>query len=104
MIVIENNNIKGNVYMGKCYTLQVGTKELDFEIPFENIIEGKARCESKSIDDLRYAVRESLNNMVGYVDIGKLNSSSSVVIVSDDYTRPTPTKEILPALLDFLSE
>jgi len=89
--------------MKRQFKLQIGTQYETLEIPFENIMEGKIKCEPQYIEDLNTEVKNSLANMVGNVDTNKLNSGCKVVIVSDDYTRPTPTKKILPGLLNFLT-
>jgi len=89
--------------MKRQFKLKIGTKYETLEIPFENIVEGKIKCEPQCIEDLNTEVKNSLVSMAGNVDTNKLNSDCKVVIVSDDYTRPTPTKKILPGLLNFLA-
>jgi nickel-dependent lactate racemase len=90
--------------MGQKTTLHVGTRLQTFELPFKNIEFGKAACAPEKVPDLASEVKKSLLKVNGQVDMKKLNSGSKVVIVCDDYTRPTPAAQILPPLIEFLHE
>jgi len=56
------------------------------------------------ISDLAGAVWEALENPIGLPKLRKLlRPQTQVLILVDDLTRPTPQRELLPSLLDFLN-
>ncbi len=84
------------------FSLHVGNKIKKFKIPFNNVVLGKTKEDVKVLGNIDFEVKKSLEKLIGIVDTSKINSKSKILIVSDDYTRPTPTKDILPELLNFL--
>ena len=62
-------------------------------------------CSAPPISDLVEAVWEALENPIGLPKLRKLlRPQTQVLILVDDLTRPTPQRELLPPLLDFLND
>jgi nickel-dependent lactate racemase len=86
------------------FNLHVGTGVQNIEVPFEHVSLGQTRTSVPKPLAIERELPGVLNNSLGSVDLAKLNTDSQVVIVCDDYTRPTPTQVILPELIKFLKQ
>ena len=95
-------NKKGGIEVQ--YTLHVGGINTTVNIPFRNVLPCRPRAASRPVDNLYAAAMDSLHHLHGNVDVKKLNETAKVVIICDDYTRPTPCADLLPSLLNFLAE
>lgn len=85
-------------------TIPYGTEELEFELPSKNIL---VIGEPKKVAgcDVKQATNTALDNPINARPIkSALRKGSKVAIISDDYTRPTPVKQILPHVLKLLNE
>lgn len=85
-------------------TLHVGGQLQPVEIPFGRPIACRPFERSGRVENLHQSVRYALENPCGDVDKSALGANAKVVIICDDYTRPTPCAEILPAVLEHLFE
>lgn len=73
-------------------------------IPDDNLqgIYEPERCEE--VDDLQEAIRESIENPIFSDKLENIaRGKKNAVIVSDDYTRHTPVKQIIPILIEKLN-
>lgn len=84
--------------------LTVGKKLEKIQIPFKNVSIGHLISSVPNVLSTDEAVKRSLYNILGNVDLASLNRYSKVVLVCDDYTRPTPTSDILPPIISFLNQ
>jgi nickel-dependent lactate racemase len=84
--------------MSKEITIPYGPEKLCFKVPTNNVIMGSPKNVPGC--NLKTAIRSALNNPLKckkYEQIIKKGQKISLII--DDYTRPTPTKEILKIVL-----
>ena len=80
-----------------------GTNELSFNIPSENVVIGAPK-EIPSCN-LRESTKKALDNPYGCKPLEEMvKKGQKVVIVTDDYTRPTPVAKILPFVLERLNK
>ena len=82
----------------RTYSLPYGDSQVEFTLP-----EGsEAHCiepnKVQTLKNIRSEVSKSLYKLNGII-----KPSRRVAIIVDDITRPTPTAEILPSLLDYLN-
>jgi nickel-dependent lactate racemase len=78
---------------------------LDVAIPERNLIFDEAPRNVPPALDFDATLRHALLNPVGSPPLGDLvKTGQKIIIISDDNTRVTPTKRIIPVLLDFLNE
>jgi nickel-dependent lactate racemase len=77
---------------------------LDVVIPERNIIFDGAPREVDPAVDVDGTIIQALNEPIGTSPLSELvRQGMKVIVISDDNTRPTPTKRIIPILLDFLN-
>ena len=80
-----------------------GNEELQFEIPDGSLAWELWPEEVPAVEDEEKATLEALANPIGCGRLGEMVSPGmEVVILVDDFTRPTPRKTILSLLLDEL--
>jgi nickel-dependent lactate racemase len=78
---------------------------LEVDIPARNLIFYQAPRDIPPVDDARERLRHALYNPIGAPPLHKLvKPGQKVIIISDDNTRVTPTKLIVPLLLDELNK
>ena len=78
---------------------------LEVEIPDRNLIFDEAPRNVPPASDFQGTLRAALSHPIGTPRLQHLvRSGQKVIIISDDNTRLTPTKRIIPVLLDFLNQ
>ena len=78
---------------------------LEIDIPQQNIIFDRRPRDVPSAADYGEAIRAALANPIGAPPLHKMvRPGQKVVIISDDNTRRTPTRQIVPLLLDELNK
>jgi len=78
---------------------------LEVEIPDRNLIFDEAPRNVPPASDFQGTLRAALSHPIGTPRLQHLvRSGQKVIIISDDNTRLTPTKQIIPVLLDFLNQ
>jgi lactate racemase len=84
----------------KTVTFPFGEKRLEFDIPAENLIGVFSPAPGRPLADLESAIARALQNPIGQKRLReRVKPGDSVLIVSDDITRTTPARLILPHLL-----
>lgn len=82
-----------------------GEELLTVEIPKENIIDILQPNEKPEIVDLNEHIMQALQKPVSSLPlINMLKPDMKIVIIIDDNTRPTPTKNIITPVLDIIKE
>lgn len=90
--------------MLKEYILPYGKDQKSLFVPEENVIAYGGPKDAPAIDvalQVRNALEEPIN-MQPLADC--IPENGKVVVIVDDYTRPTPASEILPSLIDYLNQ
>lgn len=78
---------------------------IGIEIPERNLIFDLGPRDVPPVIDYREAIRKALANPIGTPPLYELvRPGQKVIIISDDNTRITPTKQIVPLLLDELNK
>ncbi|KYH36885.1 MAG: hypothetical protein AYL28_005780 [Candidatus Bathyarchaeota archaeon B23] len=91
--------------MGMRATIPYGEREVSFEIPEGNLAWIIDRGSKKPYEDVSSRLREALRRPTASRPLRELASNARrVVILVDDYTRPTPQRVLLPTILDELNE
>jgi nickel-dependent lactate racemase len=86
-------------------SLPYGHRNLDVELPKKNILCILSPRDLPRTRDEKQEVIRSLNCPIASSKIGNLaHECKSVVIVTDDYTRATPTRVIVPLILSALNK
>ncbi|MBL6945580.1 MAG: nickel-dependent lactate racemase [Rhodospirillales bacterium] len=79
-------------------------KPYTFEVADENLIEVLSPVESQPVDDLDTEIERALKNPIGQAQLGEwVKPTDTVLLVSDDNTRLTPSDRIVPPMLDLLN-
>lgn len=82
-----------------------GERELYFEVPDDSLAWELWPEEAEPMEDEEIAVKEAISNPIGSERLGKLvTPGMKVMILVDDFTRPTPRRTILRILLDELND
>jgi len=80
-----------------------GKQEISLKIPTEYIIDTLQPEEGAPLMDLKAEVINCINSPIDSFPLAEMvEKDSKVVIIVDDNTRPTPTKEIIEPLLEIL--
>lgn len=78
---------------------------LEVEVPDRNLVFDESPRNVPPVPDVDDALRAALSRPIGSPHLHDLvDAGSKVIIISDDNTRSTPTKRIIPLLLDFLNQ
>jgi lactate racemase len=78
---------------------------LEVDIPQANLIFDQAPRVVPPAVDFEGTIRTALSNPIGTPPLRELvKPGQKIIIISDDNTRVTPTKRIVPLLLDFLNQ
>jgi nickel-dependent lactate racemase len=78
---------------------------LQVQIPKRNLIFDESPRNVPPAADFEGALRAALSRPIGTPPLHDLvKSGQKIIIISDDNTRPTPTKRIIPVLLDLLNQ
>ena len=78
---------------------------LDVEVPDHNLVFDESPRNVPPAPDFDGALRDALSHPIGSPPLGDLvKAGQKVIIISDDNTRLTPTKRIIPVLLDTLNQ
>ena len=78
---------------------------LEVEIPDRNLIFDGAPRNVPAAPDFQGTLRAALSRPIGTPPLHDLvRAGQRIIIISDDNTRLTPTKRIIPVLLDFLNQ
>ncbi len=86
-------------------TIPYGEDQISFEVPKRNLAWIIDRGSREPYRDVSKALREALRRPIASRPLRELASNSKrVVILVDDYTRPTPQRLLLPPILDELRE
>jgi nickel-dependent lactate racemase len=86
-------------------TVVCGEKRLHFEVSNDSLAWELWPEETEPLANEETAVREAINNPIGSERLGELVSAGmKVIILVDDFTRPTPRRTILRILLDELND
>lgn len=86
-------------------TVPYGNAEKNFEIPEGNLLRLVTHDVPRSVrvEDERRVVENALRNPVGTKLIAEMvRAEDKVVVITDDWTRPTPTYRVAPVLLEEL--
>jgi len=79
-------------------------KPYTFEVADENLIEVLSPVESSPVGDLDAEIHRALSNPIGQAPLGEwIKPTDTVLLVSDDNTRLTPSDKIVPPMLDLLN-
>lgn len=77
---------------------------LDIDIPEKNLLFDVGPRDVKSVPEIREEIRRALREPYGAPQLREMvGPGQKVVIISDDNTRRTPTRDIVPILLDELN-
>ena len=80
-------------------------RTLKVDIPAESIIFDESPRNVPPAEDFDRVVRQALANPIGTPSLREMvQPGNKVIVISDDNTRVTPTKRIVPVLLDALNE
>jgi lactate racemase len=80
-------------------------RNLDAEIPGRNLVFDESPRNVPPAFDFEGTLRAALSHPIGSPPLPQLlKTGQRVIIISDDNTRLTPTKRIVPVLLDFLNQ
>ena len=86
-------------------TIPYGEEKISFEIPRRNLAWIIDRGRREPYGDVAKALREALRRPIASRPLRELAyNARRVVILVDDYTRPTPQRLLLPPILDELRE
>jgi nickel-dependent lactate racemase len=78
---------------------------LDVEVPDRNLVFDESPRNVPPVPDFDGALRAALSRPIGSPHLRDLvKAGQKVIIISDDNTRVTPTRRIIPVLLDFLNQ
>jgi lactate racemase len=81
------------------------SRNLAVEIPAANLLFNIAPHNSAALSDFNAAILGALQCPIGSPQLNELiRPGWKVVLISDDNTRPTPTRQIIPLLLDQLNQ
>ncbi len=81
-----------------------GGELLTFEVPRENVIWELRPDDLPPVDDEDRAIKEALEHPIGITRLKELVAPGmKVAILSDDFTRPTPRRRLIPPILDELN-
>jgi len=81
-----------------------GGRELPFEVSDRNVLWELRPNDLPPVEDDVAAIGEALDNPIGSPRLDELvGGGMRVVILADDFTRPTPRKRLLPVMLDQLN-
>jgi len=86
------------------FKIKFGQKSLTFFLPEKNIIDyelHKHKLSTPIKESLLIELKQSLQTSPL---VEKIKKARNVIIVCDDYTRPTPTDIILPPLIEYLEK
>lgn len=87
------------------FTLPYGKSEVSFRLPERNVLKYTVQAAASPIDNPEDELLGKLSNPLGCPKLEKvLTSNKKVLLVCDDYTRPTPANLLLPPLLDYLNK
>lgn len=79
-------------------------KPYTFEVADENLIEVLSPVESEPVGDLDAEIARALSHPIGQAQLGDwIKPTDTVLLVSDDNTRLTPSDRIVPPMLDLLN-
>jgi len=86
-------------------TIYYGKNTIDVSVPSENLIKVLNAKEHKSTENEVDILREALNNPIGSQCLSEIaRPGMKVSIITDDFTRPTPTHLMLPLILEELDK
>jgi nickel-dependent lactate racemase len=78
---------------------------LDIEIPEGNLVFDVEPEEAPPTADINKTLRNALEHPIGAIPLSKsINSGQKILIIADDFTRLTPSRDIIPVLLDTLNQ
>jgi len=88
----------------KSFELFDGRRLHKFDLPTENLLEFSISGKLPVIEDVGGALIKRLENPINAVPLSKqIKAGMKVVLICDDYTRPTPAHLLLPPMLDELN-
>jgi len=85
------------------FTLPYARESIELDLPDRNVAFYVHRNQMSAVSNVRGSIVDAMRNPYGIPSIAKLaQGKDRVVVLVDDMTRPTPVKEILPAILEEL--
>lgn len=88
----------------KSFTLFDGRKEHHFSIPARKLIAYQVQAEPQPVSDIGAELLQQLSHPIAAVPLAEqIKPGMRILILADDYTRPTPAHQIVPPLLDELN-
>jgi len=85
-------------------SIRYGDKQISFNIPTKNLSAILHPNENHPVEDTAAEIERALNNPIGCETLEKIvKSGDKVLILADDNTRLTPTKDIIPPILNRLN-
>jgi lactate racemase len=86
------------------FELYDGLRSHFFELPLANLVPFEVGTPSKPITNVQHALVQQLKNPVGTRSLDdQVKPGMKIVLICDDYTRPTPTQLLLPPLVTELN-
>jgi len=86
------------------YTLFDGFREHRFRLPADSIVPYHTVATAEPVADAPSLLLKRLQNPIGCATLAEqLTDNMKVLLICDDYTRPTPINLLLPTLLDELN-
>ena len=86
-------------------SIRYGDKQINFNVPTDNLSAILNPNENYPAEDTAAEVERALNNPIGCEVLEKIvKPGNKVLILADDNTRLTPTKEIIPPILNRLNK
>ena len=80
-------------------------QQIELELPSRNLLFDVAPKDVPPAADFEGTLLAALQNPLGTAPLKDLvKPGGRVVLISDDNTRPTPTRRIIPILLDYLNQ
>lgn len=81
-------------------TIPYGSKTCTFQLPERNLLGIVDPADVSAVADPAAAVRQAIRQPVGTQPLSEMaRRGSKVLIIVDDFTRPTPAYQLLPAIL-----
>lgn len=86
------------------FTFKYKKSNLSFEVNDNNVLFCAKLGKLAPIKDITQEVKQAISNPISSPSLKEIvQGKKKIVIICDDYTRPTPQQKIIPSLLDYLN-
>lgn len=90
--------------MNSQVTLPYGSEKIQVSIPSENLLGVFSPNDVDGVQDLNAEITRALRHPIGSAPLNELvQGKEKIILVADDNTRLTPTREIIPVILNELN-